>query len=1009
MPKPASAARTQAAPQRSLRLACYLLFTASGFAGLIYESVWSHYLKLVLGHAAYAQTLVLALFMGGMAAGSWLASRWSRGQHNPLRAYAMVEGIIALCAFAFHPVFELSTHWLVESWIVQLRDPFAITLSKWGLCTVLILPEALLLGMTFPLMSVGVMRLVPAESGATLATLYFTNSLGAVIGVLASGFVLIPALGLPGTVMCAGVANALVGLAMFALSRDEAQAVSPSLQPSAAASAPPPSAEALFLCAALLTGLASFFYEIAWIRMLSMVLGSTVQAFELMLGAFIVGLAFGSLAVRRRIDRVREPARLSGYVQIAMGVLALCTLIFYASTFDAMAYLLKVLPKTDQGYSLFHAGSALLALAIMLPTTLVAGTTLPLFTHVLLCSGHGERSVGRVYAANTLGAIVGTLLAVHLVLPQLGVRGVIGVGAAVDVLLGLVLLLTATARPQRSRLAVLAAAVGGVFVLVLTTTQLDATRTAAGVFRTGQVQVADDTAVLFHRDGKTATIDVTRSKEGVVQIATNGKPDAAANSSSKYGTPDEVTMVAAAAFALAHAPAVRRVANIGFGSGMTTHTLLGADRVAQLDTIEIEPVMVEGARAFGALSQRAYTDPRSHIFIEDAKTFLSTQHEPYDVIVSEPSNPWVSGVASLFSREFYRDVKRHLRPGGLLVQWSQLYETDLDNLASLFKALGEHFDDYVVYATNDLDMLIVATPEGAVGPLDPWVFAQPALAADMARVGIRHLGDIQARRYGDRNSLEPLFLASSAPANSDFFPFLSYRAPRTRYLAKRVELSHLLRAGSPVPELLDGQPRATLEPWTETPYFITPGLQLLARWAHGVITGAPLPDPMPRVPPSLTTAVQTLLDPRVCGAPLQHEPQLHAAMFLLAGLSSSVLPKASASEIWQRLRSSPCFEQHSAVFRAWFALYAANAARDGAGMQLSAASALQQSGRNLPREQLEFALTAGTLGALQAKGAEAALAFYAQAHGDYEIDEQTSLALRLAVSNAAARAGRLGN
>lgn len=555
---------------RSLRRACYFLFTASGFAGLIYESVWTHYLKLVLGHAAYAQTLVLAIFMGGMAAGSWLASRMPfERSPSPLLAYALVEAGLALSALAFHSVYALSTHWLLESWIPQLTSSSAVALSKWSLCGALILPEAVLLGMTFPLLSVGVLRLSPRDSGETLATLYFTNSMGAVLGVLASGFVLIPALGLPGTVQVAGVSNALVALGVGLLARGAPQ---PPATPAAADSGFQ-RVELVFLGAACLTGLASFCYEIAWVRMLSMVLGSSVHAFELMLGTFILGLALGSLLVRRYIDRVADPARLSGYLQLAMGMLALSTLVLYGGIFEGMAHLVRVLPKTDTGYRWFNLGSGLLALMLMLPTTLVAGTTLPLFTHVLLRRGHGERSVGRVYAANTLGAIAGVLLAVHLALPQLGVRGVIAVGAGCDVALGLLLLLLLS--PSRARRSlILIAATSGIFVLLLAAAPVNSARTAAGVFRTGQAQLDADTRVIFHRDGKTATIDVSQARSGQLLISTNGKPDAAANRTLKYGTTDELTVVAAAGFALAHMPEVQRIANIGFGSGMTTHVLL---------------------------------------------------------------------------------------------------------------------------------------------------------------------------------------------------------------------------------------------------------------------------------------------------------------------------------------------------------------------------------------------------------------------------------------------------
>src|SRR5262245_23639037 len=160
---------------------------------------------------------------------------------------------------------------------------------------------------------------------------------------------------------------------------------------------------------------------------------------------------------------------------------------------------------------------------------------------------------------------------------------------------------------------------------------------------------------------------------------------------------DEYTMVMAGALALLAKPDARLAANIGMGSGLTSHVMLSTSQLERLDTIEIEPVMVEAAQRFRPRVERTFTDPRSRIHFEDAKTFFSTQHEQYDIIVSEPSNPWVSGVASLFSEEFYARLRRHLKPDGVLVQWVQLYETDLPILSSIAKALSPHFQDYALY------------------------------------------------------------------------------------------------------------------------------------------------------------------------------------------------------------------------------------------------------------------------------------------------------------------------
>src|SRR5688572_17672744 len=193
----------------------YVLFTASGFAGLIYESIWTHYLKLFLGHAAYAQSLVLAVFMGAMACGAWLCGRVSRRFANPLRAYAIVEALVGLLALVFHEVFVAVTDWGYAVLLPALGAEWLVLGAKLVLCALLIVPQSLLLGATFPLMSAGLVRAHPRAAGESVAMLYFTNSLGAAAGVLASGFVMIGALGLPGTLSAAGLLNLVLAFCVW--------------------------------------------------------------------------------------------------------------------------------------------------------------------------------------------------------------------------------------------------------------------------------------------------------------------------------------------------------------------------------------------------------------------------------------------------------------------------------------------------------------------------------------------------------------------------------------------------------------------------------------------------------------------------------------------------------------------------------------------------------------------------------------------------------------------------
>src|SRR5918996_1375578 len=197
----------------------YVLFTASGFAGLIYESVWTQYLKLFLGHAAYAQSLVLAVFMGGMAAGAAYCGRWSARLPNPLLIYALIEAVIGLAALVFHAIFVGVTDWSYDYFLPQLGDEWLAFAAKLGVSSLLILPQSILLGMTFPLMSAGLVRAQRAAAGESVAMLYFTNSLGAAAGVLASGFVLIAWVGLPGTLRTAGFLNLLLAIIVWFLAR----------------------------------------------------------------------------------------------------------------------------------------------------------------------------------------------------------------------------------------------------------------------------------------------------------------------------------------------------------------------------------------------------------------------------------------------------------------------------------------------------------------------------------------------------------------------------------------------------------------------------------------------------------------------------------------------------------------------------------------------------------------------------------------------------------------------
>lgn len=901
------------------------LFVVSGFTGLIYESIWSQYLKLFLGHAAYAQTVVLSIFMGGMALGSWLVARHGARLQRLLWGYLLVEVLIGVLGILFHRVFVAAIDLSFARIIPALSAGWMIYAYKWALASLLVLPQSILLGMTFPLISGGVIRRWPERAGETLATLYFTNSLGGALGVLVSGFVLINWVGLPGTTLTAGLLNVLLAFGVWLVVRRQTEP-----PPGPATSAPPAAGRRhdpvarWFAIAAFLTGAAAFMYELGWIRMLSLVLGSSTHSFELMLSAFIFGLAFGGLYVRKRIERIVDPERYLGSIMLTMGALAALTVPACNLMYDFMGWSLATFTHTDGGYVAFNVVSQSIAMLIMFPVTFCAGMTLPVLTRALMRQGSGEKAIGTIYSLNTLGAIAGVMITVHVLMPLIGVKGVILVGASVHIALGLSRLKLHGGRQPAYAAAVLCS----LAVLLLTTffLRLDPMRVASGVFRNGQPTLPADAKVVYLRDGKTATISLVEQR-GNIAIATNGKTDAAVQMEAGEVTSDESTMVLAGAIALSLKPDAVRVANVGFGSGLTTHTLLASRRMQRLDTIEIEPLMVEAARqGYGRRIHDVFEDPRNHIVYEDAKTFFAASREPYDLIVSEPSNPWVSGVASLFSDEFYGHVAHYLRPDGCFIQWVQIYETDVDIVGSIVKALARHFPAYAIYNTNDSDILIVASRAPTLPPLTDRIFALPQLRADLDRINIRSLAELETRLIGDDKTIGPLFKTLPVPVNSDYFPYVDLNAPRLRFMAENaLELPRLTSLPVPVLDLV--RPTAPASAPVEPPehsYLFRDAQVRRALAIHHALTNGRFEDLDALSAMTLLvihTAVERCADPRVQSA-------WQRAAYSVGMLTASYLSPPQLTDVWNSVKATPCYRDTNGAHKAWADLLAVVAARD---------------------------------------------------------------------------------
>jgi spermidine synthase len=819
------------------------VFVVSGAAGLIYESVWSRYLGLFVGHSAYAQIIVLVIFLGGMSLGAHIASKWSDRWRSPLLWYAAVEFIVGLLAAVFHDSFIGVTEWAYDS-IFPSVSGTTLIIVKWTIASLLILPQSILLGATFPLMSAGAIRVARAHDapGKLLSLLYFANSLGAAAGVLLAGFVLVEQVGLPGALLVAGLLNMIAALIVAGIARmhdRRSSVVGSRLSADTAVEGREPSTESRepstesrepraesreprtipewrpLLLVAFGTAVASFIYEIAWIRMLSLVLGSATHSFEIMLSAFILGLALGALWVRNRADKLANPVRFLGIVQWAMGLLAIATLPLYVASFAWISSIIHTVQPNDSGYRVFLVVRYLIALAVMLPATFCAGMTLPLITRVLMrgtqTAGAGERAIGAVYAINTLGSILGVILAGLLLMPVLGLKKLLIFGAIIDIALGVWLVVlsrrssalgrepsTESREPRRWRFApspTIAIPVIGtiaVIILVAFVARFNLVRLTSGVYRHGIVERQGLYTFPFYKDGRTATVSVRRSIDGYLTLSTNGKPDASMerewmdstgkSTSLRELRRDIATQLLLPIITLAHVPRAANVAVIGHGSGMSSHVLLGSPLVKEVVTIEIEPEMIEASRTFRPANRRVFDDKRSTFIIDDARSYFAATNRRFDLILSEPSNPWVSGVSGLFTQEFYRRVKRQLAPNGVFGQWLHLYELNDGLATSVIAAIDTVFTSYEVFFTSNSDILIVAA-DGALAAPQWDVVGYAGVAEDLKYVIPIAPESFEALRLGGRDALHPMVLSHGAP-NSDFYPVLDLGAERMRFMRR---------------------------------------------------------------------------------------------------------------------------------------------------------------------------------------------------------------------------------
>jgi spermidine synthase len=689
-----------------------LLF-GSGACALIYQVSWEREFRLVFGGSTAASAAVLAIFVGGLGFGSLLLGRRADRTANPLRLYARLEASIALAAAA-SPLLLL----LVRQIYVAAGGTSALglgmgTLLRLVLASLVVGVPTFLMGGTLPAAARAVET--PDDARRSLvALLYGVNTLGAVAGSTASTFLMLESFGTRTTLWLACLVNLLVAVAANALARSaRTPPVPAAAEPLPAASgAPAP----FVLVAAGVVGFAFFLMELVWYRMLGPILGGTIFTFGLILAVALLGIAVGGIAYS--LLGSSRPATLAGFTLTCIAE-ALCVLLPFAWG-DGLAMLaFQARSLGTLGFAGEVAGWAVVVAITVLPTSVVAGVQFPLLIGLL---GRGTARVGdhigRAYAVNTAGAIAGSLAGGFGLLPLLTAPGCWRLVAAVLLLQGLAAAaLSLRARSGWRTIAVPVALAASVVVLLFARGPTAFWRHNLLVGRALSPSMSGNSLVTLQRGIRRATRWEAEGTEASVALSAtapalgfvvNGRSDGNARQ-------DAPTQVMSGLLGLlVHPGAPRRAMVVGLGTGSTAGWLGAVPALERVDTVELEPVVVEVARVCAAVNRDVLANPKVHVMPGDAREFLLTTASRYDLIVSEPSNPYRAGVAALFTREYYEAALRRLNDDGIFVQWVQAYWVDARTVRSVYATLASVFPEVQTWQTYSADMLLVASKKPLV-------------------------------------------------------------------------------------------------------------------------------------------------------------------------------------------------------------------------------------------------------------------------------------------------------
>jgi spermidine synthase len=730
-----------------------VLFVGSGCSALIYEIVWFQLLELVIGSSAVSLAVLLGTFMGGMCLGSVLLPRILSARRHPLRVYALLELGIGLIALAVLFGLPHADRLYATTFGQGLRG----FLLRGLFAAVCLLPPALLMGGTLP--AIARWTETTAQGVSWLGFFYGANIAGAVFGCLLAGFYLLRVHDMATATFVAAAINgavAAIGLALAARTSNP----TPADDPKREAAIHVPGRWVVYVAIAL-SGMSALGAEVIWTRLLALMLGGTVYTFSIILAVFLAGLGIGSGAGSFLGGAVRRPGRLLGYCQLLL-----------AGAIAWTAYMLsQSLPywpiNTSQSTSPWFTFQLDLMRCIwaILPATIFWGASFPLALAAAASPGQDPaRLVGGVYAANTVGAIVGAIGSSLLLIPRLGTqqsqRLLIGLSTAAALFMLAPLPLSPREKtlpdaPKGWRiwvrgLAAWTVPLGLAAVLAWSVSAVPGELIAFGRYLPSWVGKAE---ILYFDEGMNSSVAVSKLSDETRNFHVSGKIEASTE-------PQDMRLqrMLGHLSALLH-PKPRSVLVVGCGAGVTAGSFVPHPEVERIVICEIEPLIPQVvATYFAEENNNVLHDPRVQVVYDDARHYILTTEDKFDVITSDPIHPWVKGAATLYTKEYFELCKRHLNPGGLVTQWVPLYESDDDTVKSEIATFFDAFPEGTIWS-NDVkgegyDVVLASRPEGATIDVDALLLRMDRkdhseVSRSLREVGFKGVIDLLAT-YGGR-------------------------------------------------------------------------------------------------------------------------------------------------------------------------------------------------------------------------------------------------------------------